>query len=253
MINTENVRKKALEVGFVSIGISSPFLLQELPHGWVDNIINLKSPIDELPEVNSVILMAYYAWDKAFNLAVDSTYLRNQNKLTLEVPLERYQLYYEILKNKAWRIVEYLSERGQRALLSMSIPLKTSAVKCGLGGQGKNTLLIIPQYGPRIRLISVLTTAKLNIDEPFEEDLCGNCEKCIKACPTKALEPYRINIKRCLVYAAEKPTARDVPKYVRKIEEHLTLRPTSNSYVECTICIDACPFGRTRKNLQTLR
>ena len=99
MINTENVRKKALEVGFVSIGISSPFLLQELPHGWVDNIINLKSPIDELPEVNSVILMAYYAWDKAFNLAVDSTYLRNQNKLTLEVPLERYQLYYEILKN----------------------------------------------------------------------------------------------------------------------------------------------------------
>ena len=197
--------------------------------------------------------MAYYAWDKAFNLAVDSTYLRNHNKLTPKVPLERYQLYYEIMKNKAWTIVEYLSERGQKALLSMSIPLKRSAIKCGLGSQGKNTLLIIPNYGSRIRLISVLTTAKLDIDEPFKEDLCGNCEKCIKVCPTKALEPYRIKIKRCLVYAAEKPNAKDVPKFVRKIAEHLTLRPTSNSYVECTICINACPFSRTRKNIQTLR
>ena len=177
------------------------------------------SPKDELPNVNSVILMAYYAWDRGFNLAVDSTYLRNRKKLTPKVPLERYQLYYEILKNKAWKIVEYISKRREKALLSMSIPLKTSAIKCGLGSQGKNTLLIIPNYGPRIRLISVLTTAKLDIDEPFKEDLCRNCEKCIKACPTKALEPYRIKIKRCLVYAAENPNAKDVPKDVRKIEK----------------------------------
>ncbi|MEJ2272438.1 MAG: hypothetical protein P8X91_08170 [Candidatus Bathyarchaeota archaeon] len=164
MIKTDNVKKKALEVGFVSIGISSPQLLQELPYGWVDNVINLKSPKDELPNVNSVILMAYYAWDRGFNLAVDSTYLRNRKKLTPKVPLERYQLYYEILKNKAWKIVEYISKRREKALLSMSIPLKTSAIKCGFGSQGKNTLLIIPNYGPRIRLISVLTTAKLDID-----------------------------------------------------------------------------------------
>ena len=85
MIKTENVKKKALEVGFVSIGISSPQLLQELPYGRVDNVINLKSPKDELPNVNSVILMAYYAWDRGFNLAVDSTYLRNRKKLTPKV------------------------------------------------------------------------------------------------------------------------------------------------------------------------
>jgi epoxyqueuosine reductase len=160
------------------------------------------------------------------------------------VPLERHQLYYEVLKSKAWKIVEYLMKKGYEARLSLSIPLKTSAVKCGIGSQGKNTLLITPKYGPRIRLIAVLTTAKLNIDEEFKDSLCGDCEKCISACPTKALEPYKIKINRCLVYAAEQPDSKDVPDDVREIEQKLTQRPTANSYIECTICLEACPIGR---------
>ena len=117
VINAENVKKKALEVGFISSGISSPEMLQELPYGLVEKVIDLKSPKEELPDVKAVILLAYYAWDKAFNLAVDSTYFRDQNKFSPKVPLERYQLYYEILKNKAWTIVDYLSKRGEKALL----------------------------------------------------------------------------------------------------------------------------------------
>ena len=247
MTLTENIKKLAMEVGFVSIGISPPKMLHDLPHGWVDNVINLRSPEEELPNVNSIILMTHYAWDKSFNLAVDSTYIRERNRLTPRVPLERYQLYYEVLKNKAHIIVEYLLRKGYEAVLSMNIPLKTSAVRCGLGSQGKNTLLITPNYGPRVRLISVLTTAKLKVDAPFKDDLCSDCEKCVSACPTGALEPYRIKIKRCLAYAAEEPYSKDVPTDVRKIDKRLTIRATPNSYVECTICVEACPYGRRLK------
>jgi len=247
MTLTEDIKKQAISAGFASIGISSPRVFYDLPHGWVENVIYLHSPEEEMPNVKSVILMTHYAWDKSFNLAVDSTYVRDANKLKPRVPLERYELYYEVLKNKAWIIVEYLSKKGYESLLSLNIPLKTSAVRCGLGSQGKNTLLITPNYGPRIRLISVLTTAKLDVDEPFEGDLCGDCEKCISACPTKALEPYRIKINRCLTYAAEEPDAKNVPIDVREIEKKLTIRPTPNSYIECTICIEACPFGRRLK------
>ena len=247
MTLAEQIKKQALEAGFACAGITSPEMLRGLPHGWVGNVICLRSPEEELKKVNSVILLGYYAWDKSFNLAVDSTYLRDRKHFTPEVPLERYQLYYEVLKNNAWKIVEYLIKKGYEAHLSLSIPLKTSAVKCGIGNQGKNTLLITPKYGPRIRLIAVLTTAKLNIDEEFKENLCGNCEKCISSCPTKALEPYKIKINRCLVYAAEQPDAKNVPADVRKIEQKLTQRPTANSYVECTICLEACPIGRLTK------
>jgi epoxyqueuosine reductase QueG len=143
-------------------------------------------------------------------------------------------------------IVEHLLKDGFKACLSLSIPLKTAAVKCGLGCQGKNTLLLTPAWGPRVRLISVLTSADLDVDEPYTKDLCRECEKCIAACPTQALEPYEIKINRCLTYAAEKQDATDVPQDVRELEGKLIHKPTTNSYIECSTCIEACPIGRLR-------
>lgn len=241
---TEEIKRQAAKVGFVCVGITSPEMLHDLPHGWVGKVINLHAPGEEMEEINSVILLGYFTWDKSFNMAVDSTYLKQRKNHTPKVPSERYQLYYEILKNKARTLVDFLTKKGFKAQLSLTISLKTSAVKCGLGSQGKNTLLVTPKYGPRIRLIAILTTAKLDLDEPFQDNLCGDCEKCITACPTHAIEPYKINIHRCLTYAAEEPNSKDIPDDVRKIEEELTQRPTENSYVECVICQEACPIGR---------
>jgi len=247
MTLTSDLKKLATDTGFVTMGIATPEMLRGLPHGWVHTVQNLLTPEEVLPTVKSVLLLGYYAWDKSLNIAVDSTYLPNREKQTPEVPLERYQLYYEILKNKAWALADYLTKQGYEARFSLSIPLKTSAVRCGLGSQGKNTLLITPDYGPRIRLIAILTNAQLDTNAPFTDDLCGDCEKCVKACPTKALEPYQITITRCLTYAAEQPHAQDVPDEVRQIEKKLTRRPTPNSYIECTICIDTCPIGKPRR------
>ncbi|MGD8506583.1 MAG: 4Fe-4S double cluster binding domain-containing protein [Candidatus Bathyarchaeota archaeon] len=247
MTLAKDLKQKAKEVGFVSSGISNPNMLRGLPHGWIGTVTNLRSPEEELPNVKSVVLMSYYAWDKALNLQVDSVYLKGREMYTPKVPLENYQLYYEIMRNKAWKIVDYLRKKGFESLLSLAIPLKTAAVRCGLGCQGKSTLLVTPNYGPRVRLISVLTTAELDADEPYKEDLCKDCEKCVMACPTKALEPYQIKINRCMTYAAEKPDASDVPEDVRRLERRLIERPTPNSYIECTICIDACPIGKPHR------
>ena len=77
--------------------------------------------------------------------------------------------------------------------------------------------------------------------------MCRDCEKCVIACPTRALEPYKIKINRCMTYAAEKPDASDVPEDVRKLERRLIKRPTPNSYMECTTCIEACPIGKLQR------
>jgi epoxyqueuosine reductase len=247
MALTQDLKLKVMQVGFVSVGISNPSQLRGLPYGWVGKVSNLRSPEELLPTVKSVILMGFNAWDRAFNLAVDSPDWKGYGMHTPDQLLERYQFYYEIMENKAWRIVDYLGKRGFESLPSFGIPLKTAAVKCGLGCQGKNTLLVTPGYGPRVRLISVLTTAELDIDEPYKEDLCGDCENCVVACPTKALEPYKLKINRCMTYSAESPNSSDVTDDVRKLERRLIEKPTQHSYIECTICIDVCPIGKQHK------
>jgi len=245
MTLTQELKNRASDIGFVSTGICDAKTLQGLPHGKIHSLYSLYSPEEQLSNVRSVVLLAFYAWDKIFNVQVNTACLKDAEILS-KIPHqgETYQLYYEVMRSKAWPIVHYLTKKGYESMCSLGIPLKTSAVKCGLGCQGKNTLLITPDYGPRVRLVSVLTTAELDYDEPFTEDICGDCEKCVLACPTKALEPYRLNINHCITYAAENPLATDVNEYVRRKEKLLIERPSKCSYIECAICLEACPIGK---------
>lgn len=244
MTLTEEVKRKAIEAGFVSVGVSNSRSLSDLPFGQVGKITSLRQPEELLHNVKSVVLMGLNAWDRAFDLSIDPPSWLGYG---MHAPQEEFESYFftsEIAKNKASAVENYLRKRGFDSIVSPSIPLKTAAVKCGLGCQGKNTLLITPKFGPRVRLISVLTAAELESDEPFKEDLCKSCNRCLLACPTKALKPYKLTINRCMTYSAESPRSPDVSEDVRTLERKLIQRPTSNSYIECRICADVCPIGK---------
>ena len=87
MTLTQDLKRKAMEIGFVSSGISNPDMLRGLPHGWVSTVCNLRSPEEELSTAKSVMLLGYYAWDKAVNLQVDSAYLQHREMYAPKVPL----------------------------------------------------------------------------------------------------------------------------------------------------------------------
>jgi ferredoxin len=241
---TQHLKQLALDVGFASIGVSSPALLDDLPYGPVGQVTTLQSPIQEMPDVKSVILLVFHTWDKIFSLSVDPPEWRGYRLHSPEEEFESYYLPYEIMKNKAWELIDFLWREGYEARYSLRIPLKTTAIKCGLGCQGKNTLLITLDHGPRVSLISILTNAELGIDKPFEENLCGDCNLCVTACPTKALAPYAITIEKCMTYSAEFPCSLDVSPHVREMEKKLVPRPTQNSYIECARCMEVCPIGK---------
>ena len=65
------------------------------------------------------------------------------------------------------------------------------AVKAGLGEVGRNQQLIVPGYGPRVRLIKVFTDFEfVEYDEPHSwgiTEFCKSCMKCAEACPSGAL------------------------------------------------------------------
>ncbi|MHA1959138.1 MAG: 4Fe-4S double cluster binding domain-containing protein [Candidatus Thorarchaeota archaeon] len=234
----------AIEAGFVSVGITSVRMLNDLPYGWVGEVRELYKPEEELPSVKSVIVMAFNTPDQGYFVNILSPEWRNNGTQSQSARFGHNSYAYEVMKNKAWRVVEYLRDAGFEAKWSVGIPLKTTAVLCGLGYQGKSSLLVTPSHGPRVNLIGVLTSAELETDRPFEEDLCGDCERCMKVCPTKAILPYRPRINHCMVYSLECPDSTEVPENVKERTKQLIKRPTSNSYIECARCIDVCPIGR---------
>jgi epoxyqueuosine reductase len=77
---------------------------------------------------------------------------------------------------------------------------KAVAKAAGLGWIGKSTLLVSPNLGPRLFLVTVLTDMPLSAGRPMRNQ-CRSCKLCILACPRGALKearfadhPERINL-----------------------------------------------------------
>lgn len=102
----------------------------------------------------------------------------------------------------------------------------------GLGTLGLNHTLITPEYGPRVRLVSVITDADVPPDALQEKDLCIQCKRCVFNCPTHAFTPRKDRL------IADMAKAR-CAGYHQKLK-------TEFRY-PCGVCIAVCPVGADRK------
>lgn len=115
------------------------------------------------------------------------------------------------------------------------------AARAGLGFIGKHTLLIHPREGSFHFLAVLLTTADLAKEAPPtfpHTEGCGDCRRCIDACPTGAItEPHKLDARKCLSYLTIEKEG-PIPKEYW----HLT-----RGYIfGCDICQDVCPYNRKR-------
>lgn len=78
--------------------------------------------------------------------------------------------------------------------------LKDAAVLSGIGIIGQNNLLIHPEWGPRIRLRSILLEGDLQPTEALEGfNPCETCKVfCQKACPMKAFPQGKYSRPLCI-------------------------------------------------------
>jgi epoxyqueuosine reductase len=85
-----------------------------------------------------------------------------------------------------------------------TISYKHAAVYAGLGQYGFNHLLITPQFGPRVRLVALVTEAELEPDSQLAPTICRPAEcgyRCVKACPATCLdEDGKLNRFKCQNY-----------------------------------------------------
>jgi len=147
--------------------------------------------------------------------------------------------YHNLLRSRLGRIAATLEEEypGTRSRVCVdTTPLleRELAARAGLGAIGKNTNLLHPRSGSWLLLAELLLTLELKPDSPIA-DLCGNCSRCLDACPTGALvEPYRLDSRRCLSYWTIEHRG-DIPEDLRP---HVAERMFG-----CDICQEVCPWN----------
>lgn len=119
--------------------------------------------------------------------------------------------YHIVVKAKLKIIQDFLkNEYGAESLVisdNHAMHDRHLAYLAGLGNYGKNTLLINKKYGSYFFISSILTDIELkakDYNKPVFEDICKDCNRCLKACPTNAIsENNFINVKRCMSYLTQ--------------------------------------------------
>lgn len=159
---------------------------------------------------------------------------------------EVYKTVNALLDQSAYRLATFLSNKG---VPSVYVPRdgypsldylrkggevifshRHAAVMAGLGSFGLNNTVITPEYGPRVRFVTVLTHAELGLGTVERIDDCTRCGLCVRQCPAKAIsgEEYPAGI-----IDKEACSARS-----QELKE--------KGIAPCGICIAVCPVGKDR-------
>lgn len=114
----------------------------------------------------------------------------------------------------------------------------TAAYLAGLGFVGKNGLLVSPAYGTYHFIAEIVTGLWLEPSAPVQEG-CGDCRRCLDACPQKALSPAGVDKSRCRSHITQK-------KGELTLWEEEQIQKGGLAW-GCDICSDVCPYNHPPK------
>ena len=204
------------------------------------------APLDGIP-LQGEILRRGQGMSHAVSLVMEigsaAAYERTKDDRFYEAMVEGRALMDEA----AEAVALILREHGFQALPVIStytmdcgsivgqISHKAVAHQAGLGWIGRNLLLITPEYGPRVRLMTVITDAELDEGPRPLPNRCGTCRACIDACPLKALQYREFD---------------DHPDDRAKVFDFMRCHQQEKAWLRnpvprfCARCISDCPWGR---------
>jgi len=154
--------------------------------------------------------------------------------------------YHDAVLSRLRRVEDALKQRfgefESRSYVDTGpIVERVYAKQAGLGWLAKNTCLINQEKGSYLFLGVILTSvdlapsladsAPLNLPAA---DRCGSCTRCIDACPTQALTPYKMDATRCIAYLTIEKRG-ELPLEFRE--------GIGNNVFGCDICQDVCPWN----------
>ncbi|PTN07303.1 tRNA epoxyqueuosine(34) reductase QueG [Mangrovibacterium marinum] len=242
----EKIKRKALELGFLACGISAATYLtgeKDRLERWLAEGMNGEMEYMARNREKRLDPRLLHEGTKSV-ISVLLNYSPKEKQLDPQAPvLSKYAYgtdYHFVLKDKLKELLAFIHEAvapcNARAFVDSAPVLdKAWAVRAGLGWIGKNTNLISVEHGSFFFIGELLIDLELEPDERMVSNHCGNCTRCIDACPTKAIvAPYVVDARRCISYQTIEQRG--------EIDE--SLKGQFNDRVfGCDICQDVCPWN----------
>lgn len=153
--------------------------------------------------------------------------------------------YHHVLQDKLKQLAEGIEKLCQDFPLEHKAMVDTGALvdtavarRAGIGFIGKNGLVISKEFGSYMYLGELITNLEIEPDRPVDYD-CGDCRRCLDACPTSCLiGDGSMNARRCLSFQTQDKGMMDL-EFRKKIKTVI---------YGCDICQICCPYNKGLNN-----
>jgi len=245
--HTRFLKQEARRLGFSFTGIARAERLDEearrleewLAHGFHGKMAYMENHFDKRVDPRELVPGAKSVVTLMFN------YFTEKKQQDPEAPkISMYALgkdYHCVIRKKLKELLDALRReagdvQGRCFVDSAPVMERDWARRSGIGWTGKNTLLIHPKAGSYFFLAELIIDLELEPDGPMK-DYCGDCRRCIDACPTEAISPqgYLLDASKCISYLTIELKEAIPESFRGKMD---------NWMFGCDVCQDVCPWNR---------
>ena len=226
-----SICRKALDLGVNLIRSCSANKWEELPiqapafwpqniWPWVQNVIVLGIPL-YAPMISTTPSMVYQELYDTSNRVLDDIAYHLSNYITTKLGYRA-----SFFPRDCYYSIDVLEDNPNAAFAHV-----IAGYYAGMGTIGDSHNLITKEFGPRLRIVSILTDAPIPPDEMLTDNLCIHCKKCLRSCPSRCFRESDSG-----VYQMDKVAC---TKYHIKIK--------NGHHWPCGVCVSVCPVGEDLK------
>ncbi len=242
------VKEKGKALGFDAIGIAqagfleeeAPLLEQWLNQGQHGKMTYMERNFDKRLDPRKLVDNAKSVISVQYNYFPGKPEPQTSNYKISKYAYGRD--YHKVLKKRLKELFNYIQDEigtvnGRVFVDSAPVMDKAWAKHSGTGWQGKNSNVLNKHTGSFFFLGELIIDLPLEPDAPAA-DHCGNCTKCIDACPTQAITPYKVDANKCISYLTIELKEKIPEEYHSNMEGWI---------FGCDICQDVCPWNKFAK------